>query len=53
MNEKDLARQASEFGLMGECYSSVNEAVKTAKVAAGKNDFIFVGGSTFVVAEIL
>jgi dihydrofolate synthase/folylpolyglutamate synthase len=34
-------------------YSSVNEAFENAKTAAKTNDFIYVGGSTFVVAEIL
>lgn len=37
----------------GECYTSVKEAYKTALKNAKKNDLIYVGGSTFVVAEIL
>lgn len=53
MNEKVLAQKASDFGLIGTSYSSVIEAFNTAKQNAGKNDLIFVGGSTFVVAEIL
>lgn len=53
MNEKVLAQKASDFGLIGTSYSSVIEAFNTAKKNAGKNDLIFVGGSTFVVAEIL
>jgi len=53
MNEQELARKAKEFGLNGNCYPSVMEAFNTAKLNAGKNDLIFVGGSTFVVAEIL
>lgn len=40
-------------GFVGEVYSSVNEALKTAREHAGKSDFIYVGGSTFVVAEII
>ncbi|MFL1012558.1 bifunctional folylpolyglutamate synthase/dihydrofolate synthase [Flavisericum labens] len=42
-----------EYGLKGKAYNSVNEAYKTAVKQANENDFIFVGGSTFVVAEII
>jgi dihydrofolate synthase/folylpolyglutamate synthase len=48
-----LAKKAEQFGLTGKCYSSVTEAFLAARANAGKNDLIFVGGSTFVVAEIL
>jgi dihydrofolate synthase/folylpolyglutamate synthase len=53
MNAQELQQKAKAFGLAGECYSSVNEGLKMAKNSAHKNDFIFIGGSTFVVAEIL
>ncbi len=53
MNEQELELKAKEFGLSGNCYPSVPEAFNTARLNAGKNDLIFVGGSTFVVAEIL
>lgn len=53
LNEQELMKQAAQFGLKGESYPSVIEAFDAAKEKAGKNDFIFVGGSTFVVAEIL
>ncbi|HCE56209.1 MAG TPA: dihydrofolate synthase [Prolixibacteraceae bacterium] len=53
LNEQELMKQAAEFGLKGESYQSVIEAFEAAKKKADKNDFIFVGGSTFVVAEIL
>jgi dihydrofolate synthase/folylpolyglutamate synthase len=53
MNEKELAKKAAEFGLKGKSYLSVLEAYNDAKLNAGKNDLIFIGGSTFVVAEIL
>jgi dihydrofolate synthase/folylpolyglutamate synthase len=53
MDEKVLAQKASGFGLTGTSYPSVIEAFNTAKQNAGKNDLVFVGGSTFVVAEIL
>jgi dihydrofolate synthase/folylpolyglutamate synthase len=38
---------------VGQTYSSVNEAYKKSITVATKNDVIFVGGSTFVVAEVL
>ena len=53
MNERELAQKAAGFGLKGKSYPSVLEAFNAAKSNAGKNDLIFVGGSTFVVAEIL
>ncbi|MEO8252865.1 MAG: folylpolyglutamate synthase/dihydrofolate synthase family protein [Flavobacterium sp.] len=48
-----LAEKATEFGLKGKIYHSVSEAYETAKESASKNDFIYIGGSTFVVAEVL
>jgi dihydrofolate synthase / folylpolyglutamate synthase len=53
MDEKVLAGKATEFGLSSETFSSVSEAYEAARSAAGPDDFIFIGGSTFVVAEIL
>jgi dihydrofolate synthase/folylpolyglutamate synthase len=53
MNEKELAQKAAYFSLIGTSYPSVIEAFNTAKLNADKNDLVFVGGSTFVVAEIL
>lgn len=40
-------------GFVGEAYNSVNEALKNAKLNAHSEDLIYVGGSTFVVAEII
>ncbi|KAB1155496.1 bifunctional folylpolyglutamate synthase/dihydrofolate synthase [Flavobacterium luteum] len=48
-----LQQKSIEFGLIGEVYNSVSEAYKKALKTAKKSDFIYVGGSTFVVAEIL
>jgi len=48
-----LRNEAKAFNLQGEYYSSVSDALETAKKNAGKNDLIFVGGSTFVVAEVV
>ena len=49
----DLKAKASEFGLKGNAYPSVADALEAAKREASENDFIFVGGSNFTVAEIL
>ncbi len=49
----ELQRRAAMFNLHGEVYSSVGKGFATARELAGKHDLIFVGGSTFVVAEIL
>ncbi|MDR3339976.1 MAG: bifunctional folylpolyglutamate synthase/dihydrofolate synthase [Candidatus Symbiothrix sp.] len=48
-----LAEQAAKFGLKGEIFYTVGEAFLAAKCNASKKDFIFVGGSTFVVAEAM
>lgn len=48
-----LKQKAVTFGLKGEVYNSVSEAYRKAFENAGKSDFIYIGGSTFVVAEIL
>ena len=48
-----LFEKTQKHKLMGNCFKSVDEAFKKAKSIAKKNDLIFVGGSTFVVAEIL
>ncbi len=51
-NAKLLANQASEFKLKGKEFDNVSEAIADAKKNASENDLIFIGGSTFVVAEI-
>lgn len=48
-----LQLKATENDLQGKVYLSVSEAYKAAIRQAKKSDLIFVGGSTFVVAEIL
>ena len=53
MDEKILAGLASEAHINGSVYTSVTEAVSAAKKMAKKNDTIFIGGSTFVVADYL
>lgn len=48
-----LASEAAEYGLKGDVYNSVNEAYNKSLAAADTADIIFVGGSTFTVAEVL
>lgn len=48
-----LREKANAFGLEGKCYGSVSEAVCAATEDASEEDVIFVGGSTFVVADLL
>ncbi len=47
-----LKEKAERVGLQGEVIVDVNRAVEKARQSAGSDDFIFIGGSTFVVAEI-
>jgi dihydrofolate synthase/folylpolyglutamate synthase len=47
-----LKEAAKKHDLLGEKYDSVAEAFTAAKQNATENDFIYVGGSTFVVAEL-
>jgi dihydrofolate synthase / folylpolyglutamate synthase len=48
----ELQEQAKKFGLDGITVEDVNDAIARAKKLSTPNDFIFIGGSTFVVAEI-
>jgi len=50
---EELSAKAAKFGLTGKCYPSVRQALAGALTNAGKNDLVFVGGSNFVVAEVL
>lgn len=52
MDAETLAANAREYGLNGEVFRSVDAAYRKAKSLAEPEDCIFVGGSTFVVAEI-
>lgn len=47
-----LQEKAKKFDLKGDTYSSVTDAYIHSKKNATRNDFIFIGGSTFVVAEL-
>ncbi|QBN19902.1 bifunctional folylpolyglutamate synthase/dihydrofolate synthase [Flavobacterium nackdongense] len=50
---KMLQEKAQKFNLNGEVYNSVSESYAQAVRNAKPSDFIYIGGSTFVVAEIL
>ena len=52
-DENLLEERCGEFQLFGNCYPSVTSAFESAKRNAKEEDLIFVGGSTFVVAEII
>jgi len=53
LDENQLAQLAMNANLNGKCYPTVNDALNAAKNAASADDLIFVGGSTFVVAEVV
>jgi len=53
LDAEALASQAFEIGLRGRVYESVRSAYFSALNAARPDDLVFVGGSTFVVAEIV
>lgn len=52
LNETELKLSGKTFGLIGEAYTSVKVAYDQAKTDSSIKDLIFIGGSTFVVAEI-
>ena len=53
LSEEDLKQNANRLGLRGKMYPSVNDGLAAAKKASKNTDIIFIGGSTFVVAEVL
>ena len=53
LSETIVAEKAKTHGLEGEAYPTVNEAYKAAYRSASANDFIFVGGSSYVVGDFL
>ncbi|MES2515492.1 MAG: folylpolyglutamate synthase/dihydrofolate synthase family protein [Bacteroidota bacterium] len=53
LDEKELTIQAKKEGLSGKTFKTVTEALSSAKKQAKTTDLIFVGGSTFTVADIL
>ena len=53
MNAQELKNKAKAFNLNGDAFTSVKQALDNAKGCANKDDLIFIGGSTFIVAEVL
>lgn len=53
LEAESLKEKAESFNLHGEVYLSVPAALKAARTNAQENDLVFVGGSTFVVAEVV
>lgn len=53
LEAESLKEKAESFGLLGDAYLSVQAALVAAQNAAADGDLVFVGGSTFVVAEVV
>jgi len=53
LNQEELQNQCLKYGLEGSTYQSVRMAYNSALKNASKNDLVFIGGSTFVVAEVI
>ena len=53
LDEKELEKISKSFNLVGRAFSSVEKAYLAANENAKNNDLIYVGGSTFTVAEII
>lgn len=53
LDSEILKQKADDFGLFGKVFNSVSEAYDEAVNSAKDSDFIYIGGSTFVVAEIV
>ena len=53
LDSRLLKKEAEKYHLRGEAWPTVEGAVAAARAAAGENEMIFIGGSTFVVADAL
>lgn len=53
LDSKILQEKAANYGLMGEVYDSISMAYVEVLKQATADDFVYIGGSTFVVAEIV
>ncbi|MEG0011650.1 MAG: folylpolyglutamate synthase/dihydrofolate synthase family protein [Muribaculaceae bacterium] len=53
LNSDELMTIASHKGLVGACYCCVKEAYYASLKEASKDDIIFIGGSTFIVADFI
>jgi len=53
LDATELKIIADRYGLHGNVYQNVKDAYKKALAVAGKGDFVFVGGSNYLIAELL
>lgn len=53
LDETLLQKKAAAFNLIGNAYNSISEAYEAALKNGTASDFIYIGGSTFTVAEVL
>ncbi|MDT4847006.1 Dihydrofolate synthase/folylpolyglutamate synthase [compost metagenome] len=53
LSADELAAKAKQYGLIGQTFESIAKAFDAAKKNYKAGDLIFIGGSTFVVAEVL
>jgi len=53
LDERRLQKTAAVYGLAGECFSSVKKALEAAVADALPDGLVFVGGSTFIVADLV
>jgi len=53
MDREKLARKALKYGLYGQLCPSPERALEIARSAASRDDLIYIGGSTFIVAELV
>ena len=53
LNPTDLQKLFEKNNKTGESYSSIEQAFKSAIKQSNPNDVIYIGGSTFVVSEVI
>ena len=53
LDEDIILEKSKAYNLKGKTYKSVEKAYRAAISSAGKDDMIFIGGSTYVVADFL
>lgn len=53
LSPEELKEKAKVYGLKGNIYNTVEAAVKEALQVSHKDDLIFIGGSNFIVGEVL
>lgn len=53
INDHEVQRHGNVHGLKGTCHANVKAAYEAAMTDAGTDDFIFIGGSSYVVADFL